>query len=220
MRYAAHTVLATEFATQIEVVRTTTLIATVQRDYTENVNTQILQMELTAGCTAHDIDRVPWFEVVEVIAEEVVGHTIRVTALVRNSHPLNAFGRSIGSAIIAIGSTIGIDGAEIIIRGTPTGCHAMVEGFRAWNSNATVAVVRLAQVNDVHSIGLTAHQKKAFEAAWRMGYYNRPRGCTLQDVATDVGVSRATVSGHLGSVEVVAHTQLAERLGLRSTESP
>ncbi len=219
MRYPSHVILGTEFAQQVEVVLTTTLIATVQRDYVETVNTQILQMTLAAGCTSTDIDRVPWFDVVEVIAEEVEGNHLKVTALVRNSHHLNAFGRSIGSAVIAVGSSIGIDGAEIIIRGTPTGCQAMVAGFRAWNASATVAVVRLSNSTGDADVGLTPHQTKAFEAAWRLGYYNRPRGCTLHDVAQEVGVSRATVSGHLGSVEVVAHARLAERLGLRSSGS-
>jgi hypothetical protein len=50
MRYPSHVILATEFAQQVEVVIATTLMATVQRDYVEMVNTQILQMTLAAGC--------------------------------------------------------------------------------------------------------------------------------------------------------------------------
>lgn len=219
MRYPAHVIVGSEFKAQTDIVQQSTLLASIGRDGDGHVSIQILQMDLAPTCDEDKISEIPWFEVKEVIATEMVGNHLRLTALVHNTHPLNAFGRSIWSASVAPGSTIGVGGAEIIIRGTPSGCQAMVNGFREWNPNATVSVVKLTE-NDELEEGLTSHQANAFRVAWRLGYYNRPRGCTLQDVAREVGVSRATVSGHLGAVEVRSHQQLAERLGLHSTESP
>jgi predicted DNA binding protein len=92
----------------------------------------------------------------------------------------------------------------------------MVKGFQSWNPNGTVSVVRLTEQQHDDFAGLTEHQMHAFATAWRLGYYDRPRKCTLAEVASELGVSRATISGHLGAVESMAHRRLAARLGLRS----
>ena len=92
----------------------------------------------------------------------------------------------------------------------------MVKGFQSWNPNGTVSVVQLTEQHQDDFAGLTDHQRFAFSTAWRLGYYDRPRKCTLADVAAEIGVSRATISGHLGAVESTAHRRLAARLGLRN----
>ena len=148
-----------------------------------------------------------------MIGEEIVGGRIRLTALVENSHELLRVGRNIWNAVVAPGSSIGVSGATIIIRGTPAGCSAMVKGFQSWNPNGTVSVVRLTEQQHDDFAGLTQHQMHAFSTAWRLGYYERPRKCTLADVASELGVSRATISGHLREVDRIAHRRLLDWIG-------
>ena len=189
-------------------------MASVSRHYEKDTIVYVLQLTLTEGMTIEDIDRVPWFRLIEVIGEEVVGGRVLVTALVENSHGLLKLGRDIWNAVVAPGSSIGVSGANIIVRGTPAGCSAMVKGFQS-EPERDGLVVRLTEQEGSDFAGLTEHQMHAFSTAWRLGYYERPRKCTLADVATEIGVSRATISGHLGAVENTAHRRLAARLGLR-----
>ena len=215
LRYPAHAIANSEFKDQISICQEAVLMASVSRHYEKDTIVYVLQLTLTEGMTVEDIDRVPWFRHIEVIGEEIVGGRVLVTALVENSHALLKLGRDIWNAVVAPGSSIGVSGANIIVRGTPAGCSAMVKGFQSWNPNGTVSVVRLTEQEGGDFAGLTEHQMHAFSTAWRLGYYERPRKCTLADVATEIGVSRATISGHLGAVENTAHRRLAARLGLR-----
>lgn len=215
LRYPAHVIANSEFKHQIEVCEEAVLMASVSRNYDQDTIVYVLQLTLADNMTVEDVDRVPWFRLIEVIGEEVVGGRVRLTALVENSHELLKLGRDIWNAVVAPGSSIGASGASIIIRGTPAGCSAMVKGFQSWNSSGSVSVVRLTEQNDEDFAGLTEHQMHAFSTAWRLGYYERPRNCTLAEVASELGVSRATISGHLGAVEITAHRRLAARLGLR-----
>ena len=216
MRYPGHAIANSEFQHQLAICQEAVLMASVSRNSQHDTIVYVLQLTLNEGMTVEDVDRVPWFTLIEVIGEEIVGGRIRLTALVENSHELLRVGRDIWNAVVAPGSSIGVSGATIIIRGTPAGCSAMVKGFQSWNPNGTVSVVRLTEQQHDDFAGLTQHQMHAFSTAWRLGYYDRPRKCTLADVASELGVSRATISGHLGAVESTAHRRLAARLGLRS----
>ena len=216
MRYPAHAIANSEFSQQTAICEEAVLMASVSRHYEQDTIVYVLQLTLADDMTVEDVDRVTWFKLIEVIGEEVVGGRVRLTALVQNSHGLLRVGRDIWNAVVAPGSSIGISGASIIIRGTPAGCSAMVKGFQSWNPNGTVSVVQLTEQHHDDFAGLTEHQMKAFSTAWQLGYYDRPRKCTLADVAREIGVSRATISGHLGAVESTAHRRLAARLGLRS----
>ena len=216
LRCPAHAIANSDFKHQIAVCQETVLMASISRNNEHDTMVYVLQLTLNDGMTVEDVDRVPWFKLIEVIGEEVVGGRVRLTALVENSHELLRVGRDIWNAVVAPGSSIGVSGATIIIRGTPDGCSTMVKGFQSWNPNGTVSVVQLTEQHQDDFAGLTDHQRFAFSTAWRLGYYDRPRKCTLADVAAEIGVSRATISGHLGAVESTAHRRLAARLGLRN----
>ena len=88
------------------------------------------------------------------------------------------------------------------------------QGFQSWNPNGTVSVVRLTEQEGSDFAGLT--DIRCMPSRWRGGWATtNAQESAPGDVATEIGVSRATISGHLGAVENTAHRRLAARLGLR-----
>jgi predicted DNA binding protein len=47
-----------------------------------------------------------------------------------------------------------------------------------------------------------------------MGYYQNPRGASPADIASSIGISRVTLTGHLRSIENHLAALMAKRLNL------
>lgn len=73
---------------------------------------------------------------------------------------------------------------------------------------ATVSLRRIApletnpdDVLEIDASSITAKQREAVELAVELGYYDRPRRATLDDLADRLGVSKSAVSQRLTAVE-------------------
>jgi len=83
--------------------------------------------------------------------------------------------------------------------------------FDAFRAGIDTAGFRYELVSLVESGGeggedlLTDTQREMLEAAVREGYFEVPRGCTLEEVADEMGVDKSTASGVLrrGEARVV-----------------
>ena len=73
LRYPAHAIAQSEFRDQVSICQEAVLMASVSRNYEQNTIVYVLQLTLADGMAVEDIDRVPWFRLIEVIGEEVVG---------------------------------------------------------------------------------------------------------------------------------------------------
>lgn len=61
-----------------------------------------------------------------------------------------------------------------------------------------------------HHYGLTPEQREALVVAYGMGFFEEPRRATLEDVASEIGISARAVAGRLRR----GQTTLLERTGL------
>ena len=91
----------------------------------------------------------------------------------------------------------------------------MVEGIRLWREPNSISVVDSTPDDmDYFTKDLTEARITAFAAAWKMGYYQNPRGASPTDIASSIGISRVTLTGHLRSIENHLATLMAKRLNL------
>lgn len=58
---------------------------------------------------------------------------------------------------------------------------------------------------------LTTRQREALTVAHRLGYYERPRGATYEDIADELGVATSTANALLRSAEDAIVTRLLDR---------
>lgn len=87
------------------------------------------------------------------------------------------------------------------IVGTDADIQAAVEGVP---EAATVTVEEVGGTRVAPDSGLerlSARQREALEAAQRLGYYDRPREATVEDVADELGCATATAAEHLRKAE-------------------
>lgn len=104
------------------------------------------------------------------------------------------------------------------IRVTPTGWRqtgwfsdkTVLDDFRTfWQHNGTFTLQRLTHDGETETAGdgLTDCQHEALRTAYEMGYFEIPRTTSLDDVATELGITASSLSERLRR----AQTQLLER---------
>ncbi|ATW89018.1 putative DNA binding protein [Halohasta litchfieldiae] len=106
-----------------------------------------------------------------------------------------------------------IDRIEVTDNGwTQTGWFANREAFTEfrtfWQQNTGFRLSRLTHEGEPESPGngLTDRQTEALRTAYELGYFDIPRGASLEDVATELDISASSVSERLRR----AQTQLIE----------
>ncbi|RDI72640.1 helix-turn-helix domain-containing protein [Halopelagius longus] len=94
------------------------------------------------------------------------------------------------------------------IRVTPTGWiqsgwftdRTVLDEFRTfWQRNGEFSLRRLTYDGEAEKAGdgLTDHQREALRIAYEMGYFDIPRTATLDEVATELGITASSVSERL-----------------------
>ena len=73
--------------------------------------------------------------------------------------------------------------------------------------------VRSHKDTDLETPLLTEKQREAFDTAVSLGYYDRPREASLDEIATELGISRSAVSHRLCAVRRRLADHFAEQIG-------
>lgn len=82
-----------------------------------------------------------------------------------------------------------------------SGLAPLVEALRESGSTVTVTRICTADEVDGESPVLTEKQFETIQLAIRAGYYDRPRRATLDDLATELGITTSAASQRLNSVK-------------------
>lgn len=91
-------------------------------------------------------------------------------------------------------------------------CRGTIAEFRAFCDDCAVdpRVIHLSDLADprIGQYDLTRKQEEALDRALEMGYFEIPRGCTLEAVAESLGISARSVSERLrrGQTNLIANT--------------
>jgi len=219
VRYTGAQLMGTDFRSAIEVLEQMTLMGTLWRQPENEFIRQVVDIEMKNGYDVYDLQKSEHFIIEDVLSTRKENGLLIHTTVLQNRHPLSAIGSNMDAAVVVPGSTFGSRESICIIRGTPEGCHKMVEGFRKWKEPNSISVVDTTQDDENGVMSeLTGHQKGAFAAAWSMGYYDKPRTCSAGDVASKISLARVTLSGHLRTVEKLLADRLAKSLGLEREE--
>jgi len=107
-----------------------------------------------------------------------------------------------GEILVSVTARDGSEVREVIEEIKKTGASVKLE--RLINNGETSGSVSL-KIRDV-----TEKQRDALEAAVEMGYYEKPREASLEDLALEIGVSKSAVSQRLNCVEAKLVGSLAE----------
>lgn len=94
----------------------------------------------------------------------------------------------------------------------------LIKGLR--ERNADVSVSRILTVGEKadQSPDITEKQREAFLIAVERGYYERPRGATLDDIAEELGITSSAVSQRLTAVKRRLARKYARRYDTQVSE--
>lgn len=77
----------------------------------------------------------------------------------------------------------------------------LIEGLRETNADVSVHRILTAGDEEESAPDITEKQREAFLIAVERGYYERPRGATLDDLADELGITSSAVSQRLTAVK-------------------
>lgn len=77
----------------------------------------------------------------------------------------------------------------------------LIQGLRESNASVSVTRILTAGEEDQRAPDITEKQREAFLIAVERGYYERPRGATLEDIAEELGITSSAVSQRLTAVK-------------------
>jgi len=215
LEYDGSTLMATELKAQIMIISNMTLLGNVYRDFENNCIHQMVDIELAKGVELADIDEIPYMKLHQHIHMQIVGGKEIHSVIIRNTHETIAIGAVVSDAYVVAGSRIGRSGSCLILRGTPSGITAIVEGFKKWNERCKISVVRPIDESEViEGTDLTDKQLEVFNRAWELGFYEKGSIVKIGEVADSLGIARVTVSGHFRHIEEKMALLLARRLGI------
>lgn len=89
----------------------------------------------------------------------------------------------------------------------------IVDRLRDIGATVSVTSVRSHSDTDLSTPLLTEKQREAFDTAISLGYYDRPRGATLGDIASELDISRSAASHRLCAVRRRLADHFAEHIG-------
>ena len=213
LRYSAASIYNSDLAIILEVADRISLVATLyQEDHGEWIR-QVYDIVLKDGKKVEDISDIPFIELEKHFQSTQINGNLIHTVMAKNHHPLGKVGNPIDDAVIMPESEISTQGAILLIRGAPSGVHAMVEGFRKWGVPTRISVAENTseQIDEMAEL-VSSHQANVFITAYDAGYYNSPRDISLVDLSRIMGISRSTVAGHLRTVERVMPEMMVDRL--------
>lgn len=155
------------------------------------------------------------FDVAEWTSIGTAGTTRRYQAM-----PALGFEEQLGDHIDDLGGLEALATVEAVIERievTPDGWRqsgwfadraAFTEFSSFWQRNAGFRLRRLTRdgASEPAGDGLTDRQREALRTAYEMGYFEIPRGTSLESIATELGISASSVSERLRR----AQTQLIE----------
>ena len=205
LRYSQSDLEGSDFSKfQFPIVKKAELKQRFGSEFESNRITFLVEFTLQEGKDIKDIDEIPWFSVIEHQSTEISSEGTVHRVLVENWHDLVQLGHSVGGAIIAPGSFVSEEGAEVIVTGTKDGCKKFIQGFQSWLPGAAVSInCRDGHLKSLVKEHLSEENLEAFRCAWAMGYYNEPRSCTIEDIGKEMNVSRLTASKYLRAVNNV-----------------
>lgn len=209
LKYASEVLKGTPVGANLALFHHLELMNTLGRATDDQEVTLLVKVRLAQGVEVEDLNGLPTVTVHEVVRKSDGEHGEEIFLIVSLRHPLIAIPLQLPDAGIT-GLRLGAGGGEVVIRGTASGCSALVAAFRAWNDRCTVAVGMGSDETGDGNSGLTEQQLIAARLSIEMGYHDVPRRCTLAEVAARAGVSSATMSGHLREVNRVAHLHLLD----------
>ena len=215
VRYTGAQLMNTEFKELFAICEKMTLMGNIWRDKEAGFLRQAYEIKMIQGHELDELNDIPWLVVEEILSvREERGQPIH-TAICQNYHGLSLIGETINSAVVVPDSFIGRTETLIIIRGSPKGCKQMVEGFRQFKEPVSISVVDSTPSEEDYLTKSLSEQKiKAFEAAWKLGYYENPRQISPKEIAASIDISRVTLSGHLRNIESHLAALLASQLDL------
>lgn len=77
----------------------------------------------------------------------------------------------------------------------------LIESLRETNSSVSVNRILTSGEEEESVPDITEKQREAFLIAMEKGYYERPRGATLDDIAAELGITSSAVSQRLTAVK-------------------
>ncbi len=215
LQYDGATLMNTQIKEQITRITRMTLLGTVYRDFQNSCIHQMVDIEMAKGVDLEEINEIPFLKLHQHIHMQIVGGKEIHTVIVRNNHETIAIGGAVSDAYVVSGSNIGRSGSTLILRGTPSGITAIVNGFKKWNKRCKISVVRpVDEKTIIEGTNLTEKQLEVFNKAWEMGFYEKGSKIKTAQVADSLGIARVTVSGHLKHIEEKMALLLARRLGI------
>ena len=214
VEYEGATLMGTEFKDQITRISSMTFMGVVYRDYENQCLHQMVEIELAKGVQISEIDEIPYLKLHKHLHMQLVGGREIHCVIIRNSHETIHIGGSVDGAYVVSGSKIGRTGSLLILRGTPDGITAIVNGFKKWNARCKISVVMPVEENILNSTDLTDKQLEVFNIAWDMGFYEKNSRIKTGEVADSMGIARVTLSGHLRHIEEKMAVLLARKLGI------
>ncbi len=162
----------------------------------------ILKANFCDGKSPNDIVKLHFLELLEVILEPKDSSDSYIILVKLNHSVSNLNARTNGTSAVP-GCRLDGEGLTYIIQGPPMKLRLVSTLARLISQPDRISARSLDFNSKINYSALSDKQLKLAKFAYDRGYFDVPKRTRISDLASDIGLARATISEHLSRIESV-----------------
>jgi len=158
---------------------------------------QIILPVFKQGKSIEDLEAIPYITVEQVVNEREGGAFV-----IWNTHALVCLASTTENIYIILPSEFENGTLTLTFRGIPQAISSFVKLSKVILPPADIRVRDIREQGNSLADALTQRQHECYALAIQHGYYNEPKGITIQALADILGIARSTYQEHLQTAEI------------------
>ena len=149
-----------------------------------------------------DLDRLSSkYKVKNVLSDTTEKNGRTFVVEMESTHPMSLLTSKLMAVSVQPGSKLDRNGMLMHVVGPNPSLKILYAAAKKWKNISRVSSKNLS----IDELGpneiLNPHQFEVLQFAFNNGYYDSPKGCTIQDMANELNLSTTTVKDHLRKAE-------------------
>jgi len=180
------------------------ILEIVRLDFQEGIKVMIVSFKLRESFDLEDVEPPEFLEILSVLKQEDNEYFVLLKVDVPDSYMfmMNEYGDQLTKDIIW-DTPMYVDGDEVVLSciGAKEELKMFLDLMESMGEIEKISFTKATYDSKDLISTLTEKQKEVIELAKKKGYYDYPRGITIEELSKELNISKSTTSEHLRKAE-------------------